>query len=198
VTLVEKLKLEKKGATKPPKTAELHHTLTGITPKPVLYVKVTGTGITAVGRACQLQFSSATATQPIIPAAGFISDGLAEANGYFFPFGAGFILNFGGGGGCFRAPVSLPEGATVTSYDVVLNDNGNNDSSWYLDRVDLTTGADDNMATLTSSGSTTSIQDPSSGITPGTEVVDTSHMYYAAGCIQPGELFYAARVSYTQ
>jgi hypothetical protein len=52
--LIQRLKLLRpKGATKPPKTDEIHATLTGVTAAP--YLKVIGNGITAVGGDCQLQ-----------------------------------------------------------------------------------------------------------------------------------------------
>jgi len=57
VTVISKLKpVKPSGATaKPPKTDDLRTTLTSVTPASPLYLKVTGTGITPVGGACQVQ-----------------------------------------------------------------------------------------------------------------------------------------------
>ncbi len=60
VELISKLKLGvPKGAmVKPPKTDELHHTLTGVTGSGNLYLKVSGTGVVPVGTDCQVQSAS--------------------------------------------------------------------------------------------------------------------------------------------
>jgi hypothetical protein len=61
VTLLEKgtddgsiKPLASKQGPKPVKTAEVEFTMTGVTPQPAFYAKVTGTGITPIGGACQL------------------------------------------------------------------------------------------------------------------------------------------------
>ena len=54
--LVSRLKLFKpKGGAKPPKTAELRATLSGVTGATNVYMDVTGTGVVPVGGACQAQ-----------------------------------------------------------------------------------------------------------------------------------------------
>ena len=59
VTLVSRLKnFVAKGAPKGPKTTELRQTLAGVDASGNLYLKVTGTGVTAVGGACQVQVAS--------------------------------------------------------------------------------------------------------------------------------------------
>lgn len=60
VDLVSRLKVftAKSAPTKSPKTAELRETLTGVSAAGNLYLKVTGTGITPVGGACQAQTAS--------------------------------------------------------------------------------------------------------------------------------------------
>src|SRR5882672_7530895 len=57
VDLIERLKLGRPaGGAKPPKTDRLSTVLTGVSVGPSqLYLKVTGTGVTASGPACQLQ-----------------------------------------------------------------------------------------------------------------------------------------------
>jgi len=71
VQLVSRLKLgAAKGAEeKPPKTSELKHTLSGVTATGNLFLKVTGTGVTPVGDACQAQ-SAQVAQVPAEPLPG--------------------------------------------------------------------------------------------------------------------------------
>lgn len=65
VTLIEAPKLIKvKNGPKPPQVAEIRYTMTGITPQPAFYAKVTGAGITPIGSACQLQLASVGGTEP--------------------------------------------------------------------------------------------------------------------------------------
>jgi len=61
VSLIEQLKvLAPKNSPKPTATARLTTKMTGVTPPAQAYLKVTGTGVTAVGGNCQLQVSSKT------------------------------------------------------------------------------------------------------------------------------------------
>lgn len=56
VDVAQRLKLfTPSGGVKAPKTIDLRHTLTGVTTEGNLYLKVTGTGVTPVGGACQAQ-----------------------------------------------------------------------------------------------------------------------------------------------
>lgn len=58
---IEKLKLASvKGSAKPPKPVRINAVLTGVPPSSRLYLKVTGTGITPVNGACQVQISGDT------------------------------------------------------------------------------------------------------------------------------------------
>jgi hypothetical protein len=64
--LIESVKrITPKGAPKPPKTAVIHATLTGVAPGSGAFLKVTGTGITSVGGDCQAQAGGA-ASSPVI------------------------------------------------------------------------------------------------------------------------------------
>jgi len=59
VSMLSVLKRSKpKNGVKPPKTTDIRATLTGVAPAAPLYAKVTGTGITPVGGACQVQAST--------------------------------------------------------------------------------------------------------------------------------------------
>ena len=66
VSLISKLKAFRvSGGPKPPKVNQLLQVLTGAPSESVYYLKVTGTGITPVGGACQLQaFSSGVNALP--------------------------------------------------------------------------------------------------------------------------------------
>jgi hypothetical protein len=58
VDVITKLKrFVPKAGVKPPKTDEIHAVLAGIPPAEGPYMRVTGTGVTAAGHACQLQTS---------------------------------------------------------------------------------------------------------------------------------------------
>jgi hypothetical protein len=59
VSMLSVLKRSKpKNGLKPPKTTDIRATLTGVAPAAPLYAKVTGTGITPIGGACQVQAAS--------------------------------------------------------------------------------------------------------------------------------------------
>lgn len=69
VTFVSRLKgFKPVGGTRPPKTAELNHTLNGVPGVTPLYLRVTGTGIAPIGPACQAQAAGAGAQGPAGPA----------------------------------------------------------------------------------------------------------------------------------
>jgi hypothetical protein len=98
VTVISKLKRVKPGGapTKPPKTDDLRTTLTSVTPAAPLYLKVTGTGITPVGGACQAQAAGGLGATG--PATGFVvKDSTGATLGIFDP-GAfpGAFRNVGG------------------------------------------------------------------------------------------------------
>jgi len=59
VSVISKLKRFKaRHSATPPKTAELRQTLTGVSASGNLYLKVSGTGVTPIGGACQAQAGS--------------------------------------------------------------------------------------------------------------------------------------------
>jgi hypothetical protein len=55
-----------RGGLKPPKTAQIQTTLTGVTATGPLYLQVSGTGITPVGGACQAQSASSSGRSGIV------------------------------------------------------------------------------------------------------------------------------------
>jgi hypothetical protein len=65
VSMLSVLKRSKpKNGVKPPKTTDIRATLTGVGPAAPLYLKVTGTGITPVGGACQVQAATTFGAAP--------------------------------------------------------------------------------------------------------------------------------------
>jgi len=83
VTLLEQVKTAAvKSGPKPPKNVlEVRHILTGVTPAPVFYLRVTGTGVSAVGGACQLQYASFADTSAVIPPTSCPPDAVIAGNG---------------------------------------------------------------------------------------------------------------------
>ncbi len=76
VSMLSVLKRSKpKNGVKPPKTTDIRATLTGVAPAAPLYLAVTGTGITPVGGACQVQASTAAGSSVVGPVV------LKDANG---------------------------------------------------------------------------------------------------------------------
>jgi hypothetical protein len=71
-----------KSGPKPPKPIiEMRHTMTGVTPQPAFYLKVTGPGITPVGGACQLQYASVGNTAAVTPYASCPPDAVLTGSG---------------------------------------------------------------------------------------------------------------------
>jgi len=66
--LLEQLKLmTPKGAIKPPKTARMEHVMAGVPVAPLLYLTVSGTGVTPVGAACQVQSAAVNGSEAVLP-----------------------------------------------------------------------------------------------------------------------------------
>ncbi len=83
VTVLSKLKqMTPKGDAKLPNTVEMRTTLAGATAATPLFLKVTGTGVTPVGGACQAQAAGGGSATPALPRTVFVpADGLPAANG---------------------------------------------------------------------------------------------------------------------
>ncbi len=203
VSIITALKrVTPKGATKGPATDTLSTVLAASPSAATLYLKVTGTGVTAVGGDCQLQFSTGVArTQKlVIPASAFQSDGGGDDANFFYAFSFGLLP--AGSGACMQAAVSpLPAGATITSFEAhILDNDAGADLTINLDRIDNTNAAFDSMASVSSTGASGSVQNLStSSIAGGTEIVDTDHSYDATFCWPgtPNIALIAVGVSYT-
>ncbi len=88
-----------KNGVKPPKTTDLRATLTGVAPAAPLYAQVTGTGITPVGGACQVQASTTSSgtvggTPVLKDANGAILGALDIAGGFIFDAGGTLVSAF--------------------------------------------------------------------------------------------------------
>jgi len=121
-------------------------------------------------------------TPLIIPAADFNRDG--GSSDYFFSFGGGY---FSAGNGCFMAPVYLPHGATVGNFFVYAFDNsaGSNLTLNLVRKENATTVSPQTMATVTTSGSSTSVM-ILGDTTVDNPIVDQGYSYFVTGC-WPGE-----------
>jgi hypothetical protein len=82
-----------KNGVKPPKTTDIRATLTGVSPAAPLYAKVTGTGITPVGGACQVQAASAAGA---LAGSLVTRDGNGMVLGPFDPSSGYFVMSDGG------------------------------------------------------------------------------------------------------
>lgn len=90
-TLQSVLKRSKpKNGVKPPKTTDIRATLTGVGPAAPLYLTVTGTGVTAVGGACQVQAAAIAGTG----GGAVVKDGLGTVMGPSLD-GASFLTPVG-------------------------------------------------------------------------------------------------------
>lgn len=70
VDLIERVKrFTPKGGTKGPAAARMVEVLSGVTTAPTVYLAVTGTGVTPIGGACQLQYASADNVGTVLPCA---------------------------------------------------------------------------------------------------------------------------------
>lgn len=108
-TLQSVLKRSKpKNGVKPPKTTDIRATLTGVGPAAPLYLTVTGTGVTAVGGACQVQAAAIAGTG----GGAVVKDGLGNVMGPSLD-GASFLVPVGPD--LVRLPVA-PSGYVYSGY----------------------------------------------------------------------------------
>jgi len=120
----------------------------------------------------------------MISAAAFATKGDDADSQYFNPF-SGSLAGTGTGGGCVQAPVYLPNGARVTDvWASVIDNDGANDinisvfrrSTRSLNDVTL-------MASLSSSGQSTSVSTPSDVTITSPVVSLPEYAYYVVTCL---------------
>lgn len=133
----------------------------------------------------------------VIPAAAFSSDGF-DANSLFFNFSGGYMRGMDVGDGCMKAPVYLPQFARVYEARASVYDNDNT-SSIVIDlrRLDNFNGAVTTMATMTTSGVSTSVQTPYDLSVNAPLVLYPDYSYYVTLCLQTANLrLYSVRIWY--
>ena len=129
----------------------------------------------------------------LIPAAAFSSDGAAEGS-FYFTFAGGYAFGTGTYG-CIKAPAYLPNGATVTSvYATVYDNNGTWDLDIHLRRVNRLSGTMDIMASLGTSGISTSIQQISDTSIAQPLIGYPDYAYYLTTCLDTSMRLYSVRI----
>jgi hypothetical protein len=136
----------------------------------------------------------------VIPAAAFSSDGF-DPDSFYFTFSGGYIRGTAAADGCVKAPVYLPDGATIDSVYAYLYDNDSSRNA-YIDvrRVRNLTGVQTTMASVSTSayGNSTSIR-YLGDFTVVEPVVDDLYSYYVTTCfLSTNVRLYAVRIFYTE
>jgi hypothetical protein len=130
----------------------------------------------------------------VIPAAAFSSDG-SDPDGFFFNF-AGYLD--GNGTACLKAPAYLPDGVTVTDLYASLYDNSTSDIFVTLRRVDVSSGTSDNLAEVSSTSASSSIQSRQDNTINYADVSYPLYAYYVTTCLNSVDhRLYSVRIYYT-
>ena len=133
-----------------------------------------------------------------IPAAAFATKGNnAESNNFIW--WAGYIRGTAISGGCIQAPVYLPPYARIYQVwaSVIDNDAANNMSVWLTRSSNLTEGEATDMSTLSTSGSSTSIQSLSDFSITEPIIVHPDYSYFVSTCMASADLkLYSVRIWY--
>jgi len=126
-----------------------------------------------------------TADPPlIVPAADFNGDGGTMDT--FFPFSSGYIQ--GSSSDCLLAPVYLPDGAIVNNLFAYLYDDDLSDIFMTLYRTNNgTVGGAEVMASINTTGESTSIQIPGDSSVTHDIVDNRSYSYYLTACLSSGD-----------
>ncbi|MEN8163325.1 MAG: hypothetical protein ABFS37_04285 [Acidobacteriota bacterium] len=124
-----------------------------------------------------------------IPAAAFSTKG-NDAQSHNFVWWAGFVKGTALPGGCVQAPVYLPRWARVYQVwaSVIDNDAGNNMSVWLTRSSNLTPGDANDMATISTSGSSSSVQSLSDSSINDPIVILPDYAYHVSTCLASGDL----------
>ena len=122
----------------------------------------------------------------IIPAADFSSDGYLPGS-TLFSFAGGYTAGVGAnkvqGGGCLKAPVYLPSGASITSFAAYVSDTDTiNDLVISLHRIRTMTGLHEMLAQVQDLGGGIGIHTLiNNSIQPNQ--IDDLHAYYVTTCL---------------
>jgi hypothetical protein len=145
------------------------------------------------------EFPSQTASSPLaIPAAAFRVDGSGRQ--WFFPFNSGYI-HPSGGTYCGIAPVSLPDGAQVTSFlSYVLDNDVANDAFVYLYAKPLgTTASTTTMAQVGTTGQNAALQALVDGTITQPFINNSAYVYHVGVCLwgtNSNQQFYAVKINF--
>jgi hypothetical protein len=116
---------------------------------------------------------------------------------YFFDFSGGYMRGYGSE--CFMAPAYLPDGATVTWFYASLYDNSASNIDVELRRVDRLTGSTNILADLSTSGTSTAIQNLYTGTISYATVDYPNYAYYITTCLfDSSSRLYSIRIYYTE
>ncbi len=133
----------------------------------------------------------------VIPAADFAADGFAPDT-MFFSFGGGYVQGDAGAYGCVMAPAYLPQGVTVTDMFVSVYDNdGTNNITVDLRRVDNFSGTQAAMATASTTGNFAGVQTVSDASIVNPLIAYPDFSYYVTTCLFSGNTrLYSVRLYY--
>ena len=124
----------------------------------------------------------------IVPGAAFISDGF-DPNSSLFSFFTGYIRGTSAADGCVRAPVQLPDGATVVNLFGYLydDDSASNITLTLRRKQNAGTFPSEEMAAVSTSGDSTSVQIPGDTVDFG-EVNTMAYSYFLTTCLPSSDL----------
>jgi hypothetical protein len=134
----------------------------------------------------------------VIPAADFREDGFHPGTAWY-QFGSGYWQGTASAYGCLMAPAYLPAGATVATFWASLVDNA---TAAYvnvsLHRVDNYSGAHVTMASISTSGVTSTIQNLFDLSIVSPTVYYPTYSYYVTTCLPSANTrLYSVRIYYT-
>ena len=133
----------------------------------------------------------------VLPPAAFTSDG-NDPDGFMMPFSGGYFFGLVSTGACLLAPVQLPNGVTITSLEVRLDDANGTDSEWFdLDRINLETGTVTAMAMVSSPAGTTGGLVTLTDDTITEPIVSDMYAYQVTTCARPNINVYSVRIGYS-
>ena len=131
----------------------------------------------------------------VIPAAAFSSDGY-DPDSMFFSFFGGYVRGNAATDGCVKAPAYLPNGATITKMCATVYDNDTIYPVWVdLWRVDNLSGDTDWMATVETTGASTSVKWVCDTSIDDPLVVYPGYAYYVTSCLFSSNIrLYSVRI----
>jgi len=116
---------------------------------------------------------------------------------YFFDFGGGYMRGLGSE--CFMAPAYLPDGATITWFYASVYDNSASNIDVELRRVNRVDGSTNILAEVSTTGTSTNIQNLYDGSISYATVSYPNYAYYITTCLfDSSSRLYSMRIYYTE